>query len=126
MLRTLFAVAMALGLATSGLAVVVGTFPGLESLIDKADAIVILRIDRHVQAEVDLNLLSTHECFVYQSLKGPIPAEQRITLRLLDPRSSFVTPFSLGSTHLVFLTKKRSPDEPTDYRTLEFEGAMFD
>ena len=41
----------------------------------------------------------------------------------MDTRSSFVTPYAIYSTHLMFLTKKRTPDEPTDYRTIEFRGA---
>ncbi len=34
-------------------------------------------------------------------------------------------PNSLWSTHLVFLTKKRSPNESTNYRTIEFRGASL-
>ena len=41
----------------------------------------------------------------------------------MDTRTSLMTPFAMHSTHLVFLTKKRSPDEPTDYRTIEIKGA---
>src|SRR4051812_6536518 len=79
----------------------IGNFPGLEALVDKADAIVILRIDRHLQPNVDPNLLSTHECFIYQTLKGDIPKETKITLRLMDTRTSFASPFALLSSHLV-------------------------
>jgi hypothetical protein len=104
-------------------AVLIGSFPGLDTLIDKADAIVILRIDGHIRAAPDPNLYSMHECFVYRSLKGPIAPNSRITLQLMDTRSALVTPFALYSTHLVFLTKKRNPDEPTEFRTIEVQGA---
>jgi hypothetical protein len=104
-------------------AVMIGYFPGLEQLIEKADAIVILRVDKHVTGFGSPTPYSTHDCYVYQTLKGDIPTNQIIRLQLMDTRSSFVTPYAILSTHLMFLTKKRTPDEPTDYRTIEFRGA---
>lgn len=106
-------------------AVLIGNFPGLEEMIAKADAVVILRVDRHVDTQSNPTRYTTHDCFIYQTLKGEVSAGKRIQLRLMDTRSSFVTPYALLSTHLMFLTKKRSPNEPTDYRTIEFEGAHF-
>ncbi|HEX4413764.1 MAG TPA: carboxypeptidase-like regulatory domain-containing protein [Lacipirellulaceae bacterium] len=123
MIRILFAVAVALALPASTPAEPIAAFPGVESLIEKSDAIVILRVDRQVQPDPGPDLLTTHECYIYQSLKGPTPKNQKITLRLMDPQHLATTPFSVGSTHLAFLIKKRSPDEPTDYRTLDVEGA---
>ena len=41
----------------------------------------------------------------------------------MDTRSTFVPPYSIYSTHLMFLTKKRNADEPTEYRTIEIRGA---
>jgi hypothetical protein len=104
-------------------AVMIGFFPGLDQLIEKADAIVILRVDKHVTGFGSPTLYSTHDCYVYQTLKGDIPTNQIIRLQLMDTRSSFVTSYAILSTHLMFLTKKRTPDEPTDYRTIEFRGA---
>ena len=63
------------------------------------------------------------ERLVNVTLKGDIPAGKRIPLRLMDTRTSFVTPYARSSTHLMFLTKKRTPNEPTEYRTIEFQGA---
>ncbi|MCI0335383.1 MAG: ankyrin repeat domain-containing protein [Planctomycetes bacterium] len=123
MRRTLLAMGIVLVVTASAKAVEIGSFPGLEKLIDESDAIVILRIDRHIDPNTDRNLLSTHECFIYQALKGPIPPEERIRLRLMDTRTAFSTPFALWSTHLMFLTRKRSADEPTEFRTIEYQGA---
>lgn len=123
MVRILFLVTIALALPAPILAEPIGAFPGVESLIEKSDAIVILRVERQVQPDPGPDLLSTHECYINQSLKGSIPKNQKITLRLMDPQHLATTPFSVGSTHLTFLIKKRSPDEPTDYRTLDAEGA---
>lgn len=103
--------------------VLIGFFPGLDKLIERADAIVILRIDRSFSDGMSPTLYGTYECCIYQTLKGEIPAKQRIRLQLMDARTSFVSPFALWSTHLVFLTKKRTPDEPTEYRSLEIQGA---
>jgi hypothetical protein len=104
-------------------AVLIGFFPGLDELIDKADAIVILRIDKSHDDFGSSTLYSTHDCYICQTLKGDIPAKSRMPLRLMDTRTSFVNPFAHSSTHLMFLTKKRSQNEPTEYRTIEFRGA---
>ena len=104
-------------------AVMIGFFPGLDELIEKADDIVILRVDRHVTDFGSPTLYSTHDCYVYQTLKGDIPTNKTIRLQLMDTRTSFVTPYAIHSTHLMFLTKKRIADEPTDYRTIEIRGA---
>lgn len=99
-------------------------FPGLGKLIQKADAIVILRIEQNLKPDhAIVSSYSTYDCYVYQTLKGEIPANDRIRMGLMDTRSAFVSPLSDGSTHLMFLTKKRAPNEPTDYRTIEYQGA---
>jgi hypothetical protein len=104
-------------------AVRIGFLPGLDELIGKADAIVILRIDRHATDFGSPTLYSTHDCYIYQTLKGDIPTGKTIRLQLMDTRTEFATPYAYLSTHLMFLTKKRTADEPTEYRTIEFRGA---
>ncbi len=106
-------------------AVLIGYCPGLKKLIDSADAIVILRIDRHLTGFGSPTFYSTHECYIYQTIKGDIPKNTRINLRLMDTEPSFATPYAQGSTHLMFLMKKATEDEPTDYRTLAFKGAQI-
>ncbi len=98
-------------------------FPGFDELIRTADAIVILRIEKRISGNTRFTLYDTYECYIYQTLKGEIPVNQRVRFRLMDARTSFVSPFTDMSTHLVFLTKKRMLDEPTDYRSLEIQGA---
>ena len=104
-------------------AVLIGFFPGLDELIEKSDAIIVLRVDRHVTDFGSPTLYSTHDCYVYQTLKGDIPTNKTVRLQLMDTRTSFVMPYAIYSTHLMFLTKKRTPNEPTDYRTIEIRGA---
>jgi hypothetical protein len=103
-------------------AVLIGPFPGLEKLSSKSDAIVILRVD-HQLTDVDSNLYATYDCIVYQTLKGEIPTGKTIRLQLMDTRTSFVSPYAIHSSHLMFLTRKRNDNEPTEYRTIETEGA---
>ena len=102
----------------------IGYFPGLKKLIDAADAIVVLRIDRHLSGFGSPNFYSTHECYIYQTVKGEIPINTRTTLQLMNTEASFATPYAYGSTHLMFLMKKATEDEPTEYRTLTFKGAQ--
>jgi len=101
----------------------IGFFPGLDELIKRTDAIVILRVDRHLTDFGIPTLYSTHDCYIYQTLKGDILTNETIRLQLMDTRTSFATPYAMHSTHLMFLTKKRTADEPTDYRTIEIRGA---
>ncbi len=103
--------------------VMIAPFPGLDKLIHEADAIVILRVEKQLTDLWSPTLYTTYQCYIYQTLKGDIPAGKRIRLQLMDARISFVTPYTPFSTHLVFLTRKRTPDEPTDYRSLEIQGA---
>jgi len=103
----------------------IGEFPGLDKLIKEADAIVILRIDHSDGDFGGIELYSTHDCFIYQSLKGDIPTKKRIRLKLMDARQHSPNLFAYQSTLLVFLTKKRAPSEPTDYRALETKGSAI-
>ncbi len=103
-------------------AVLISPFPGLEKLISQSDGIVIIRVERQL-TDVAPTSYATYDCFVYQTLKGDVPAHKTIRLQLMDTRTSFVNPFAVHSTHLMFLTKKRTEDEPTEYRTIEIEGA---
>ena len=112
---------LALGIAW---AVPIGHCPGLKKLIKSADAIVILRIDRHLSGFSSPTFYSTHECYIYQSIKGDIPENTRIKLQLMNTEASFATPYAHGSTHLMFLMKKATEDEPTEYRTITFKGAQ--
>jgi len=105
-------------------AVPIGHCPGLKKLIESADAIVILRIDRHLSDFGSATFYSTHECYIYQSIKGDIPENTRIKLQLMNTEASFATPYAHGSTHLMFLMKKATKDEPTEYRTITFKGAQ--
>ena len=93
-MRRITAILMTLALVVSAAhAVMIGFFPGLEELIRKADAIVILRVDHHVDEDRNSTLYTTHDCFIYQTLKGDIPAGSRVRLSLMDTRTSFVTPY---------------------------------
>ena len=123
--HVLIVVLMRLIIAMPAYAVPIGYYPGLQELIDRADAIVILRIDRHLTDFRSPTFYSTHECYIYQTLKGNIPKNTRINLQLMNTEASFVTPYAHGSTHLMFLMKKATEDEPTEYRTLTFKGAQI-
>ena len=105
-------------------AVPIGHCPGLKKLIESADAIVILRIDRHLSGFRNDTFYSTHECLIYQTIKGDIPKGTRVKLQLMNTEASFATPYAHGSTHLMFLMKKANEDEATDYRTITFKGAQ--
>jgi len=117
-------VLVGLVIAMPAYAVPIGNYPGLQELINRADAIVILRIDQHLTDFQSPTLYSTHECYIYQTIKGNIPKNTRINLQLMDTETSFATPYAHGSTHLMFLMRKATEDEATKYRTITFKGAQ--
>lgn len=112
-------------LSTKVFAVLIGYYPGLQALIDKADAIVVLRIDSHIDTRSTPNLSTTHSCFVYQTLKGEIKSGETLPLRLRNTSllRNFETPFALGSTHLMFLAKAGPGDPAIEYQTMHYQGA---
>lgn len=99
--------------------------PKILDLIKYSDAIVILRIDDNIAGIGAPDFYSTHLCYIYQTLKGNIPEGQRIILRLSDSPHAFATVYAGGSTHLIFLIKKLSEREPTEYRSLMTDGAQI-
>ncbi|MGE3167209.1 MAG: hypothetical protein AB7O52_20065 [Planctomycetota bacterium] len=109
--------------AWAAFAVPAGHSPGLRKLIEMADAIVVLRIDRHRTDFGSPSGYSTQDCYIYQTLEGDVPRNAVIPLQLMNTDASLVTPYAHGSTHLMFLTKRANKDEPTEYRTLPFKGA---
>lgn len=97
----------------------------LPNLIEMADAIVILRIERNLSDTIMMvSFYSTHECYIYQTLKGDIPKGLRIKVRLYKLEGWFPDPYARFSKHLIFLVKKTNENEPTDYRMLTVCGAQ--
>lgn len=123
MKRAAIIVAVMLCTATAQ-AVLIRKFPGLESLIDESDAIIVLRVDRHVDfSSMGDAYYSTHDCYVYQTLKGDIPANRTVRLRLMDTTGSFANPFALHSSHLVFLARSESQEAPAGFAAINVRGA---
>lgn len=102
-----------------------GYFFGLQRLIDMADAIVILRINRNLSSSIRRRLYSEHECLILQTLKGDIPEHSLITLQL-HGLNNFVSLYPLGSQYLIFLTKKVTEDDSTVYRMIMFDEAQIE
>ena len=103
--------------------VVIGNFDGLDKLIARSAAIAVVRIDEHLDLGQRPNLCTRHRCYVYQSLKGHLAQGEQVVLELRDtrPTAGLVTPFALGSVHLVFLAPLG--DGPAKYVTLAWQGA---
>lgn len=107
-------------------AVMVGDFPGVDALVEAADAIVVFRIAAHVAPTEDATLYTTHACDIRRVLKGDVRLEANMRLRLMDTdRWGLGVPeaFPLGSTHLMFLVKEPGERAIAPYRTLPIRGA---
>ena len=106
--------------------VVIGNFDSLDKLIDRADAIAVVRIDSHINNQSNPSLYTTHRCYVYQTLKGEVPVGKTIPLRLIDTTGSFREKFRLLSTHLVFFVKEPKDKDGIEYRSLQWQGANIE
>jgi hypothetical protein len=102
-------------------AIIIADFKSLDHLIDNADAIAVVRIEKNIDPNMGPDLGTTHECYIYATLKGdPKPAD-RVPMRLMDTRGSFVSPYGIGSTHLLFL--KKDAGGRWSYRSLQVQGS---
>jgi hypothetical protein len=121
----LLAPVAALLLAIPASAVIIGPFPGLARLIEKADAIAVVRIDEPLEPGIRPNGFTLQRCFVYQVLKGDLRAGTFTPLLLRDPGTSPASPFARGSAHLIFFTRLGPPDRGAHYVTAHVEGASL-
>jgi hypothetical protein len=104
----------------------VGTFDGLDNLIDRSDAVVVVRVERHIDTSSSPTLTTTHLCYVLKSFKGDAPAGRRLPLRLRDTTNSFREKFRLSSVHVVFLIKQPRERGGIAHRSLPYEGANIE
>jgi hypothetical protein len=102
-------------------AVRIADFRSLDHLIDNADAIAVVRIDKNIDPNMGPDLCNTQECYIYATLKGDMKAGDRVPMRLMDTRGSLVSPYGVGSTHLLFLRKDAGGR--WSYRSLQVQGA---
>jgi hypothetical protein len=102
-LFAIVAIALHCGAIATCRAVIIVPFPGLEKAIQQSDAVAIIRIDRNLDAGiVGPYLMSKHDCYIYQSLKGNLKAREVVQMSLYD-MESMASSFPRGSSHLVFL-----------------------
>ncbi len=116
----ILALALALVPIARAEAVIIGNFDSLQKMIDRAEAIVVLRIDEHVDLRKLPSLITTHRCYLYQVLKGPLVKGSVVQLALRDNVGGLVTPFARGSVHLMFLSRGSGP---APYVTMGYQGA---
>lgn len=107
-------------------AVFVGSNPGLEALSKQADVIAMVRVDSGFDRS-SANGWERRDCFVYQTLKGDLKANQRIPI-LLNDLSCFGSRFSDESlapmsSHLVFLRYSKEPANGANYLSIVCPGA---
>ena len=106
-------------------AVLIGFYPGLDTLIKEADTVAIIRIETSVLGGPDG--WTRPDCYVYQTLKGNLKANRRVPISLnqfVGARSGFDGAFlAPGSTHLVFLRYDRPAVNGANYSILQTRGA---
>ncbi len=109
----------------------VGLFDSLDAMAARSDAVLLIRVEEHVQPRSMKRLgvntsgdWSVEDCYVTKSLKGSLPESQGIRLRLF--RSGVTAGpegFDVFSRHVVFL--KRRPDDGSGilYESLKYQNS---
>lgn len=104
----------------------VGNFDGLDNLIARSDAVVVARIERHIDTSSSPTLTTNHLCYVFKTFKGDVHAGRMSPLRLRDTAGSSRGKFRLHSVHVLFLIKQPTEKGGIEYRSLPFEGANIE
>jgi hypothetical protein len=101
--------------------VIIGDFKSVDDLIDHADAVLVVRIEKNVDPDTGPDLCSTHECYIYATLKGTLKPRDRVRMRLMDTGDNFVSPYGVGTTHLLFVRK--DDGGRWSYRSVQVQGS---
>lgn len=101
--------------------VIVANFKSLEDLIDLADAVVVVRIEKTLAPNEGPDLCTTQECYIYATLKGDAKPGDRIPMRLMDASGCGPGCWGVSSAHLLFLRK--DDGGRWSYRSLQVQGS---
>ena len=125
--RLLICVGVLGALALPSRAVLIGFYPGLDALIKEADTIAIVRVESAPTNGIMVDGWAKRDCYVYQSLKGDLKANQRVKILLnegVGVKSNFDgSGLASMSTHLVFLSRSSEELSGAKYTIICREGA---
>ncbi len=115
--------------ASQSFAVVVTGFPGLDEMITRSDAVVVIRIEP-LPVSTNKNVIrvisdhwDTYECLVMRVLKGTVPEKRNLKLLLCGAITDWPYSFTTGTTYIVFLNKDSSGG--SDFRAPAIQGAVM-
>ena len=122
-----------LSLSKPAFAPIFGFFPGLDELISRADAILVVDLLKQKSSSPG-EVYEDCEVYVRKVIKGEVVQDKKmilslrflpfISLRKLDSkimRFGFLTGFRAGDRHIVFLRKNNKSDKPP-YSSLDYSG----
>lgn len=124
--------------ASKANAVFIADFPGLDELIEQADAIVVVHIDQTQRPA--MRPYGSYRCRIQKTLKGNVPSGKHVILSLMDARSLFSrsdvdysvkipagwsNPFPHGSSHLLFLTCGSESNDQPKYQSIACLGSTI-
>jgi hypothetical protein len=129
----LIAFVLLLSLSKPAFAPIFGFFPGLDELISRADAILVVDLLKQKSSR-PREVYEDCEVYVRKVIKGEVVQEKKmiLSLRFLPftslrkpdskiMRFGFRTGFRAGDRHIVFLRKNNKPDKPP-YSSLDYSG----
>ncbi len=131
----LIAFVLLLSLSKPAFAPIFGFFPGLDELISRADAILVVDLLKQKKSSSPREVYEDCEVYVRKVIKGEVVQDKKmiLSLRFLPfitslrkpdskiMRFGFRTGFRAGDRHIVFLRKNNKPDKPP-YSSLDYSG----
>ena len=117
-----------LALSKPTFAPIFGTFPGLDKLISRSDAILVVDLLKQKSLS-PWGLHEDYEVYVRKVIKGKITQDKKVILSLrflpfvslLKSESNIRWGFRIGERHIVFLSKNNEPDKAL-YSSLNYSG----
>ncbi|MHC4168471.1 MAG: hypothetical protein ACYSWQ_16080 [Planctomycetota bacterium] len=125
----LIAFALLLSLSTPAFAPIFGFFPGLDELISRSDAILVVDLLKE-KSSSPREVYEDCEVYVRKVIKGEAVQNKKmiLSLRFLPFISSrkpdskiMLSGFRTGDRHIVFLSKNNKPDKAS-YSSLNYSG----
>lgn len=128
------AAALSNGMASPGVrGDVVPYFDSLEAMAGRSDAVLVIRVDEHVEprslrkpAVNTGGFWSVEDCYVLKTIKGNVPESSLIRLRLFKMGvTAGPEGFDTFSSHIVFLKKRAEEPGKVPYESLKYDNCQI-
>lgn len=109
---------------------IIADFPGIDALLEAADAVVVARIGPHIPSRgIRINDWSEfYTCYIQQTLKGDLrpSSYSPVVLRLEDVTAEFTLLLRENTVAILFLRKHGKDQHGGEYSSLKVTGSTIE